>query len=258
MSRFKAEVASTRARMLQVSALLAAIVQNHPGHDQKSHGRKGGRDLTRDHETLARIYHANVDDNGQWVAGGPSDRALVALADEQGFTDRPTSMNSEEFDAVVASGDHVVMFRGVKATDDMTAAEIHAQTREGDYAPGVGVFGNGYYMASGATGEAKAGTFADGTPGSLGRYALRPDARTITYTELRGKFGEYYESGYRRDPLATKAMNVDFGRFAMALGYDAIHVPVGTPLLGGGGTNGVQREEYVILNRGMLIADAGP
>lgn len=47
MSRFKAEVASTRARMTQVSAILAAIVQNHPGHpDQKSHGggRGGGED----------------------------------------------------------------------------------------------------------------------------------------------------------------------------------------------------------------------
>jgi hypothetical protein len=55
MSRFKAEVASTRARMLQVSALLAAIVQNHPGHDQKSHAGK------RDSVEVARERQAAID-----------------------------------------------------------------------------------------------------------------------------------------------------------------------------------------------------
>jgi hypothetical protein len=55
MSRFKAEVQASRLKMQQVSALLAAIVQNHPGHDQSSHAGK------RDSVEVARERQAAID-----------------------------------------------------------------------------------------------------------------------------------------------------------------------------------------------------
>jgi hypothetical protein len=70
MSRFKAEVQASRLKMQQVSALLAAIVQNHPGHDQKSHGRKG----------RAKTGGMSGDDFDRVIAGAASGKAAHDMA----------------------------------------------------------------------------------------------------------------------------------------------------------------------------------
>lgn len=227
--------------------------RNHPGHSsQKSHGRRGGagtgRDITDD-ATMRDVYGETTGDDGQWSSTDDGDKALFAIAARQGFDGPPEVVPSARFDSFVREGGHTPLHRGLKATEDMTAAEIHAETREGRYRPGVGMFGNGYYMAPDLD---KAAPFSDGTPGSLGRYALNKDARTITFTEIRGKYGEIADSpGFKRTSEKA-AIIADYGRLAASLGFDAIHVEAGTPMLGGGT---VGRTEYVVLNRTALIAE---
>lgn len=243
-------------------------VLNHPGHgDQKSHGRKGGsgvpvrgRDVSRDHELMARIHNATTDEDGQWIESSRGDLALVGIAREQGFDGPATVMSTEDFDRAVAESGHAVMYRGVNPDsfwgegkwERRTGAEVHAQLREGDYQPGFGVFGNGHYFA---TDSAKAESFSDGQPGSLGRYALHAQARVIDYTDLLSEYGAFFDSDYSSSPVGTQDVTGDFGRYAASKGYDAIRVPVGTRMSGGGT---VQREEWVVLNRTALIADGGP
>jgi len=203
---------------------------------------------------LTAIYNANIDADGQWIdTGGPSDLALVALAKKQGFDAHPHVLSSEQFDKAVADDGHTVVYRGLKGAGGKSAADLHDQTRGGAYEPGFGVFGNGYYMAPGRD---KAESFSDGTVGSVGRYALDAKARTITYTELDNDFFKYFKSpSWQTDPVEVRGMHGDFGRYALARGFDAIRIPAGTPLAAGGGL--VQREEFVILNRGALLADRG-
>jgi len=223
--------------------------------------RPVGRDISRDHDTLAPIYNANIDEDGAWIESSAGDQALVGLAQQQGFDAPPTVLSSDDFDRAVAEGGHAVMYRGInpesfwgedKWGKKLSGADVHAQTREGDYQPGYGVFGNGYYFA---TDKEKAESFSDGQPGSLGRYALAADARVITYEDLLREYGDWFDTDYSSASLETQGMTTDFGRYAAARGYDAIRVPVGTRILGGGT---VQREEWVVLNRGALIADRGP
>lgn len=218
-----------------------------------------GRDISRDHETLASIYNDSVDEDGSWIESSRGDLALIGIARAQGFDARPVVLTSDEFDRAVARGGHAVMYRGINPDsfwgegkwERASGAEVHRQFREGEYHPGYGVFGNGYYFA---TDREKAESFSDGEPGSLGRFALHPDAKIVDYEDLRAEYGEYFDSDYQGDPLETQGATSDFGRFAASRGYDAIRVPVGTRMMGGGK---VQREEWVVLNRGALIADGG-
>ena len=256
-------------RIGQVQTAGGTIAFHLPGkHDQSTHGKGGGtgapgsgRDMSRDHETLGAIYHDSVGEDGGWIQSADGDLALIGIAKEQGFDAKPTVMSSDDFDQAVAEGGHSVMYRGINPDSDwrggrepQSGAEVHTQTRDGDYHPGYGVFGNGYYMA---TDRAKAESFSDGAPGSVGRYALHKDAKTVTFEDLRSEYGRYFDSQYKTDPMETKGMTTDYGRFAASRGYDAIHVPVGTKMTGGGGGGTVQREDWVILNRGALIADSG-
>jgi hypothetical protein len=179
------------------------------------------------------------------------DGALISLAQAQGFDAQPTTLSRDDFDKAVAEGGHTVMYRGVVGSDEKSAADIHAEVRDGEYRPGYGIFGNGYYMAPDSD---KATSFSDGTPGSVGRYALHADANTVTYENVRSEMDKVYETGWKNLSVESQSVLSDFGRFAMSKGYDAIHVPVGTKMLGGAL---VQREEYVILNRGALLADSG-
>lgn len=217
-----------------------------------------GKDITGDTAAMEEIYAESVGPDGAWKDTGDGDRALRAIVERQGFDAPPTVVPAAEFDAYVRDGGHTVMYRGVnpesfwgedKWETKLSAADVHTQLREGDFRPGYGVFGNGTYMAPGRD---KAESFGDGTPGSVGTYALHRDARTITYTDLRDRYDREVYSAPDYDLRSAKTgVTQDFGRYAAALGYDAIHVPVGTPMFGG---SKVQREEYVILNRGALIA----
>jgi hypothetical protein len=211
-----------------------------------------GRDLSRDDAAMADVFAESSTPEGFWKESNEGDLALIGLARRQDFDAHPTVVDDAEFDSTVASGGHKPLYRGIVGAEGKTASDIHREVREGTYRPGYGIFGNGYYMAPGRD---KAESFSDGTPGSLGRYALNRDAKTITYDELLAEFRERFRSPeWQTTPTASQNILGDFGRFAMARGYDAIHVPAGTKLIGGAQ---VQREEWVILNRGALIAAAG-
>jgi len=221
--------------------------------------RAAGRDISRDHDTMAAIYNANIDEDGAWIESPIGDLALAGVARQQGFDALPTVLSGSEFDRAVAESGHAVMYRGVDPASfwgegkwqKRSGADVHAQLREGDYQPGYGVFGNGYYFA---TDKQKAESFSDGKPGSLGRYALAADARVIDYEDLRREYGDWFDSDWSSASVETQGVTGDFGRYAASKGYDAIRVPVGTRIPGGGT---VQREEWVVLNRGTLIADRG-
>ena len=82
-----------------------------------------------------------------------------------------------------------------------------------------------------------------------------PNMNMYTCTCVGGYSGVNCEiadsSGYKATSEKA-AIIADYGRLAASLGFDAIHVEAGTPMLGGGT---VGRTEYVVLNRAALIAE---
>jgi len=233
-----------------------------PGIGGSGGGHAGvGRDVSEDSAVMKSVYDASTHE-GTWIITGKGDPAMVALAHAQGFDAHPTKLSDSEFDAEVASGGHTVIYRGTRPPDDMiqfgqqpapgspdSPAGMHEQFRSGSYRPGFGMFGNGFYMAPS---HEKAASFSDGSPGSVGRFALHHDAKVVDYEYLLDQFGSVYKGPkWKAASTETKDVISDFGRFAMAKGYDAIRVSAGGKIASGGT---VQNEEYVILNRGALLA----
>jgi len=210
-----------------------------------------------DYDKLARRIHQ---DNS-----GAGDVGLGDIYEVQGFDGRPLVVSKDEMDQLVASG-HTQVFRGVAdARDDspfagLTGTDFAHQFRVGDqHWPGYGMHGNGSYATSW---ELEARGYSDATyekfrtdpgepedwPGVL-RIAVPPDARVVELGRLRSQWAQ--ETAQHRG-AERRAVFADMGRFAAALGYDAID-------LGPMSTAGTQipgappsRTHYVLLNRSIL------
>lgn len=228
-----------------------------------------GRDVRGelDYEKLAARVRSSRSE-----AGG--DLALGDIYDMQGYHGRPLLASPAEMDALVRAG-HTEMFRGIADADrsgplaGLTGADFATQFRKGDeHHPGLGMHGNGSYAT---TWELEARGYSDPNdvrfldpalsdsshwPGVV-RIALPPDARVITQERLRGlhsaELAERRTGESHRVTEARRQVFADAGRFAAAMGYDAIdlgpmstagahHIP-GRP---------ASRNHYILLNRSIL------
>jgi hypothetical protein len=204
-ARFAEEILRTRARL---------DVLNHPGHDQKSHGRKGSGGGPGSGKDLVGTVD-DYDDRFQAV------RDLVA---QQGFDGPPVVTDAAGVDAVVAAGG-LELFRGTSAehAEEFRTGEMHLSGR------GSSAFGIGVYTSTREAAEPFAGE------GGLSRMALSPNAKTITYRQL----AEERRARYDEMTDAETALYQDDGAYAAGAGYDAV-IP-------DGGTG-----HWLILNRTAL------
>lgn len=201
----------------------------------------------------------------------PADHALSRVQDAQGFNGLPAVVSRAEFGKAKGAGDVTEVWRGLNGAGRREYAE---QFRSGDHFPGVGVYGNGTYVAMARADAEKSGD-------EMLRIGLRRDANVISIDDLRKKMDAYTRANAARkrraDELDKEMRRVaeranttaeriavydryralkadalgaeylvrqDAGRFAALLGYDAIDVP--------GGQGGAQ---MVILNRTAVIVE---
>lgn len=238
-----------------------------PGrHEQKNHGRRGGKTGTGKSTTksLASILDSDAvtkllddPDSFDYSSKKSEDRILAEIIKQRGFDAKPTLVDS------LPAGS-IPMGRAV------TERQFAEQFLTGDNFAGKGQFGNGtYFLQSSDPGN------LDKTLPLYGdhqiRAALKPGARTVTRAELEaemkalideaeqnekdvyGKAIEYIQRGdmngfqrdYGRAQRRTQLLR-DPGRVAALLGYDAIFV-----------TPGQGDTEVVVLNRGALQAERG-
>lgn len=196
-----------------------------------------GRDVTQDKTLLGEAVRAAADhqDHADPVMGG--------LASKIGF-DGPAERASQDRMREEIDRGGIEIWRGVKPKIAYghvvkTADSMVANYRSGPMWYGFGTGANGVY---GSTRQQTAVRYAGSNNGAYLRIVLRADARTISHRDLRERYRTY---GL---PLALS----DPGRFAMALGYDAIVADVHDPSTGK--PNG---EKYVvILNRTATLVDA--
>jgi ADP-ribosyltransferase exoenzyme/putative peptidoglycan binding protein len=215
--------------------------------------RVAGRDITAKSGLAARVlndvrsapgYNPRREEDSD--IGDP---AGERLAGEIGYAGPPQLADPASFDRMVNDGSiGQVLYRGVEEGNyKKTAGEIQREWRVGRYHMGLGTFGNGSYMA---VNRAHAKEYADGTPGSFGRFGLRKDARVVKWDDLIREHDDYHRGTKDGDP--ERQLYGDVGRFAMARGYDAISVPKGTHPGFGAPAGG---DQYVVLNRTAVIAE---
>ncbi len=234
-----------------------------------------GTDRLADEVALANADPAEVERLSAAMKQARHDVMLEQVGTRQGFDGLPRQAPRGDVDAAVSSG-WVELWRGVVGKGTQTAEQINGRLRAGAYEPGRGVYGNGWYFSERrATAETFRGRdpktnypagggpdfepsdFDGPTPtDSLIRVALDPGARIVDYDELKRMAWEW-EAAQPRNTPAGRILS-DPGRFAAALGYDAIRV---------GGQHGdggmypgwedddpdVTAVQYVVLNRTVML-----
>jgi hypothetical protein len=182
------------------------------------------------------------------------DTMLGRIWAEQGFDGPPQVVADAEWERLHAEGG-VALFRGLRGwVEGLSAEEMAASYRSGEHYPGLGSFGNGSYFGSerdtavdystgklfGHTAHGKA---KERTGSAILEVVLLPDARIIDYKDIRRLQREQHGislrgPGWDTDPRVEVLW--DEGRWASAMGYDAIRMRTGVEGYG---------DEYVVLNR---------
>jgi hypothetical protein len=173
------------------------------------------------------------------------DPFLRELNKIQGYDGLPHVVDDDVLSEYVNAGE-IELYRGMytptrAASRDLNVTEVVYDTedgrafsdhyRDGDFFAGLGVYGNGTYSAYGEGARTTASGYASG--GEMVRMTLKADARVIEYDDLLRLQNEPAFIGqFDAGELANMG---DAGRFATALGYDAIDVS--------------QRGYMVVLNR---------
>lgn len=289
------------------------VLAHLPGqHDQKTHGRRTGaakarreraqagkrvagkdvmgwaRDLTADGNATNELV------GGERDFGDPRDRELAAIGAHQGFNGAPAV---GDVDAEVKAGGvemwrGVVPFKGSSTAAARSADDLVGGFRSGDYEPGTGIYGNGFYFSAS---DRVAGYYAEGattkkrqkvTDGRTFRAALRADARVIDYDDVKVEYQAWreriapqtqtitdlYASGFKTpagqySPHLVDSVANDPGRFAALMGYDAVRVTDrqdGAPAVAGeptakhpdSGHRFSAHTQYVLLNRTAVVVEA--
>jgi hypothetical protein len=181
------------------------------------------------------------------------------LAERQGFDALPEVVSRDEFEAR-RKDMGTILYRGIDTAGrdggfgeqfkGKPASEVHDEFREGRYHMGNGSFGNGTYMTKN---KQHATGYSDLTEGAVARYGLAKDAKIAELPDLIEEHNAYVAT-LDEDSPEMQLLGNDIGRYAMARGYDAIHVPRGSQCVGCPAEGA--KDQYVILNRGKIIAEA--
>lgn len=224
-----------------------AVEKAAPPTPTRASSRTAGKDISGDvdYASLPTSYNAKTGEND----------ALKAIIGQQGYDGKPRVVSADEFDAALGRGDVRETWRGMTGTD---AGKYAEQYRTGDFYVGLGINGDGTYVATNkADGEYYGST--------LLRIGLSKDAKVVSADDLdremdaffaqldnRRKSAElkrldekllkdlanaktareranirrkYRDNVFGLDSDRSIALQRDPGVFAALRGYDAIEIP---------------------------------
>lgn len=273
-------------------------IRHLPGkHDQSTHGFKKGGPLPKtppppnDQSKWAFDQDKDLNEGAKRVLAygelsDPVSRPLQAIAARQGFDAKPRRGSVDE---EIKNGG-LEIHRGIipHSKSGSSAKDIEDKMLNGDYEPGKGNYGNGYYFStSPGIGKmyasapiAEKGYTAKKTDGGrVVRAALSKDAKIANYEDVQKQHKEWYAKNRddihfdtystnfivppgKISPTVMDAMN-DPGHFAALMGYDAIRVPLKDRPTDRANRARIRKkigsddlgDEIVVLNRGALVVD---
>ncbi len=222
-----------------------------------AHKPSKGKNLVGDKTAIDKlrqdVKHARTAYDGKTADG-----RLAAIGAMQGYDDTPTVVSKSEMDRLLATGDYIEVWRGVKGTGSSryggkSAADINEDMRSGTAYYGKGIFGNGYYLA---TQRSVARQYSDGTKNSVLRALIPKSAVMAQYDQMQREAhaassptskakGARFEQGTLYDP----------GRWAAAKGIDGIEIQHHHTSPGGWARHVAAsgKPAYNWLNRSVLI-----
>jgi 8-oxo-dGTP pyrophosphatase MutT (NUDIX family) len=241
MSLFPAQARQQVGRPGPVSAKPPRLtgtstLQAPPAPKKPDHKPSLGRDLLPDKATKDALRQQIKQLRTQYD-GKTADGRLAAIGSLQGFDDVPTVASKAEMNRLLATGNYIEAWRGVRGSTGSaghratrggavsltkSAAAINDELRSGPAYYGLGIYGNGYYFA---TDKKTAEGYADGTKGSLLRVLIPKSAKIV-------KHGQAVREAHAASSPRSKAKGVvgedgtlyDEGRYAAAKGFDMIEI----------------------------------
>jgi hypothetical protein len=191
--------------------------------------------------------------------GKTADGRLAAIGHLQGFDDTPTVAPKSEIDRLLATGDYIEVWRGVRASyGGPSGKDINEQMRTGPAYYGRGVFGNGYYLA---TQRRVALDYSDSRPGSMLRALIPKAALTERHDVIVREAHAASSSTSKAKGSYEDGTLYNEGRYAAAKGLDGIEIHHTARAPRGGGAGHVAsatKPAYNWLNRSVLIIQAEP
>jgi 8-oxo-dGTP pyrophosphatase MutT (NUDIX family) len=181
---------------------------------------------------------------------------LYAVQEMRGFNKPPKVVKKDDFDKMMATGQHIEMLRGINSVSVYTgsgykrvsAKELADEYKTGEHFPGHGCFGAGTYADSTKGHNNVAEKYAGYGSGEVVRMAIPKSAKIITVAELQRQVKDPPEKFTNYSAVGGHTPKDDWlGVQAALAGYDAIYVD-GTqdrhPVYGKG--------FYVVLNRSIV------
>jgi hypothetical protein len=169
-----------------LDGMMAAVAD-----DAAAQGIRGPAQMSWESNAVTEVYGTGRIQGPQYYY----DNRLKAGRRVQGFDKKPMRATHEELDDLVDRGG-TNLFRG----DEQ--AEFMDELLDGDYYPGQGMFGNGTYFDGMVAGESSAARVAGhldtaveyagytGPSGRVVRGVLKPNARTVSHTDIKTLQGE--------------------------------------------------------------------
>jgi HK97 family phage portal protein len=201
------------------------------------HKQSKGRDLLTDRAAIDALRQQIKQDRVKYD-GKTADGRLAAIGAMQGYDGTPTVVSKAEMDRLLATGDYIEAWRGVRGAGSYglsggnrgggsvsrskTAAEINEDMRSGVAYYGQGIFGNGYYLAES---KSIARGYADGTPGSLIRVLIPKDALVVDHVDAERQSAAIASPRSKAKGSHEDGTLYDEGRYAAAKGYAGIRIP---------------------------------
>jgi hypothetical protein len=218
-----------------------------------AHKPSKGKNLVADKVSIDKlrqeIKHERVAYDGKTADG-----RLAAIGAKQGFDDTPTVVSKKEMDRLLATGDYIEAWRGVKGTwGGPSAADIHEQMRSGPAYYGRGIFGNGYYLA---TQRRVAQQYSDHTKNSIVRVLIPKSAVIHKYKDAQKEARANSSRTSKAKGKYEDGTLYDAGRWAAAKGADGIQIDHDTVNDTGGWARHIAKPGlpgFNWLNRSVLI-----
>lgn len=240
-------------------ARLAGTPSAAPPAQKTAHKPSTGKNLIPDSQA-ERDLRAKVSATRKNYRGKTADERLAAIGALQGYDDTPTVVDKGEFERLLKTGDYIEVWRGVTSGGGKSAKEIAEDFRSGPAYYGTGIFGNGYYFSTrkDVAEQYSSGWRASGSSGGLIRALLPKTAKTKDHDAVAAGAKQTSSSvPYRyigRQNMGGGTFH-DEGRYAAAIGLDAIEVGHRSYSPGGGATHiaSAGKPSYNILNRSTLI-----
>lgn len=199
------------------------------------------------------VKHARVAYDGK-----TGDGRLAAIGAMQGYDDTPTVVTKAEMDRLLATGDYIEAWRGVRgnggwSSHGPSAAKMNEDMRSGPAWYGRGIFGNGYYLA---TQKSVATKYADGTKNSVVRILIPKTAIMASYKDMQTEARRASSRTSKAKGKYEDGTLYDAGRYAAAKGVDGIEIKHDTVNDTGGWARHVAapgKPAFNWLNRSVLI-----